>query len=133
MRNKFLLSRLRFVRSERVIFDSPQTELTQRTSVSLFPSVQLAEMKKKVEQEASSLEGAEEGRKKVQRELDSLMLQLEEKTAAYDKLDKTKARLQQELDDVLVDQHNLRQVVSNLERKQKKFDQVTGTQGVNFN
>lgn len=78
-----------------------------------------------MEQEASSVEGAEEGRKKVQRELDNLMLQLEEKTAAYDKLDKTKTRLQQELDDVLVDQHNLRQVVSNLERKQKKFDQVT--------
>ncbi|XP_037545904.1 myosin-9 isoform X2 [Nematolebias whitei] len=85
---------------------------------------QLADMKKKVEQEASSLEGAEENRKKAQRELDNLMLQLEEKTATYDKLDKTKTRLQQELDDLLVDQHNLRQVVSNLERKQKKFDQM---------
>lgn len=87
--------------------------------------LQLADMKKKVEQEASLLEGAEENRKKAQRELDNLMLQLEEKTATYDKLDKTKTRLQQELDDLLVDQHNLRQVVSNLERKQKKFDQVT--------
>lgn len=71
-----------------------------------------------------SLEGAEEGRKRVQREVDTTMQQLEEKTAAYDKLDKTKTRLQQELDDLLVDQDHLRQIVSNLEKKQKKFDQV---------
>ncbi|XP_072319392.1 myosin-9-like isoform X2 [Eucyclogobius newberryi] len=85
---------------------------------------QLADMKKKLEQEASSLEGAEEGRKKLQREMDSMTLQLEEKTAAYDKLEKTKNRLQQELEDQLVDQDNLRQIVSNLGRKQKKFDQM---------
>ncbi|KAM4584658.1 myosin-9-like [Odontesthes bonariensis] len=85
---------------------------------------QLAEMKKKVEQEATSLEGSEEGRKRAQRELDSIVQQLEEKTAAYDKLDKTKTRLQQELDDLLVDQDHLRQIVSNLEKKQKKFDQM---------
>lgn len=81
-------------------------------------------MKKKLEQEASTLEGAEEGRKRIQRELDSVQQQLEEKSAAYDKLDKTKTRLQQELDDLLVDQDHLRQIVSNLERKQRKFDQV---------
>ncbi|MED6235033.1 Myosin-9 [Ataeniobius toweri] len=85
---------------------------------------QLAEMKKKVDQEAISLQGAEEGRKKIQREMDNTMQQLEEKTAAYDKLDKTKTRLQQELDDLLVDQDHLRQIVSNLEKKQKKFDQM---------
>ncbi|KAM4751220.1 myosin-9-like [Anableps anableps] len=85
---------------------------------------QLAEMKKKVEQEAISLDGAEEGRKKLQREMENIMQQLEEKTSAYDKLDKTKTRLQQELDDLLVDQDHLRQIVSNLERKQKKFDQM---------
>ncbi|XP_053710984.1 myosin-9-like isoform X2 [Synchiropus splendidus] len=85
---------------------------------------QMAEMKKKLETESSALEGAEEGRKKVQRELDSLTQQLEERTAAYDKLDKTKTRLQQELDDLMVDQDHLRQIVSNLERKQKKFDQM---------
>ncbi|XP_047220398.1 myosin-9-like isoform X1 [Girardinichthys multiradiatus] len=85
---------------------------------------QLAEMKKKVDQEGVSLQGAEEGRKKIQREMDNIMQQLEEKTGAYDKLDKTKTRLQQELDDLLVDQDHLRQIVSNLEKKQKKFDQM---------
>lgn len=90
-----------------------------------FPPPQLADMKKKLEHEASSFEGAEENRKKIQRELESMTLQLEEKTAAYDKLDKTKTRLQQELDDLMVDQDHLRQIVSNLEKKQKKFDQVS--------
>lgn len=71
-----------------------------------------------------SLEGAEEGRKRYQRELDNVTQQLEEKTAAYDKLDKTKTRLQQELDDLILDQEHLRQIVSNLEKKQRKFDQV---------
>uniref|UniRef100_A0A3B5LMI1 Myosin tail domain-containing protein n=1 Tax=Xiphophorus couchianus TaxID=32473 RepID=A0A3B5LMI1_9TELE len=67
---------------------------------------------------------AEESRKKLQREMDNIVQQLEEKTSAYDKLDKTKTRLQQELDDLLVDQDHLRQIVSNLEKKQKKFDQM---------
>ncbi|XP_061088621.1 myosin-9-like isoform X1 [Conger conger] len=85
---------------------------------------QLAEMKKKLEQEASSLEGVEEMKKKTQRELEDVSQQRDEKCSAYDKLDKTKTRLQQELDDLLVDQDHLRQIVHNLERKQKKFDQM---------
>uniref|UniRef100_A0AAQ5YSV9 Myosin-9 n=1 Tax=Amphiprion ocellaris TaxID=80972 RepID=A0AAQ5YSV9_AMPOC len=82
------------------------------------------DMKKKLELETSSLEGAEECRKKIQREMDSVTQQLEEKSAAYDKLDKTKTRLQQELDDLLVDQSQMRQMISNLEKRQKKFDQM---------
>ncbi|XP_030639155.1 myosin-9a [Chanos chanos] len=85
---------------------------------------QLAEMKKKLEQEAQSLESLEDGKKKMQRETEGLMQQLEEKESAYDKLNKTKTRLQQELDDMLVDQDHLRQIVHELERKQKKFDQM---------
>ncbi|XP_016122315.1 myosin-9a [Sinocyclocheilus grahami] len=85
---------------------------------------QLADMKKKVEQEAQSLESMEDGKKKLQREVESIMQQLEERNAGYDKLEKTKTRLQRELDDVLVDQSHLRQTVQDLERKQKKFDQM---------
>ncbi|KAM8879344.1 myosin-9-like isoform 1-T2 [Spinachia spinachia] len=85
---------------------------------------QLADVKKKLENESLLVEGAEEGRKRSQRELEAVMHQLEEKTAAYDKLNKTKTRLQQELDDLIVDQDHLRQIVSNLEKKQKKFDQM---------
>ncbi|XP_040927030.1 myosin-9-like isoform X2 [Betta splendens] len=85
---------------------------------------QLAELKKKLEQESSSLEGAEEGRRRMQQKMDNVAQQLEERNAAYDKLDKTKTRLQQELDDLLVDQDHLRQNISNLEKKQRKFDQM---------
>ncbi|XP_042581386.1 myosin-9-like isoform X1 [Cyprinus carpio] len=85
---------------------------------------QLTDMKKKVEQEAQSLESMEDGKKKLQREVESIMQQLEERNAGFDKLEKTKTRLQRELDDVLVDQAHLRQTVQELERKQKKFDQM---------
>ncbi|XP_032393221.1 myosin-9 [Etheostoma spectabile] len=82
---------------------------------------QLLEMKKKVEQDSGCLEAAEEGKKRLQRDMEALSLRLEEKCSAYEKLDKTKTRVQQELDDLLVDQDHLRQIVSNLEKKQKKF------------
>ncbi|XP_069381002.1 myosin-9-like isoform X2 [Paralichthys olivaceus] len=85
---------------------------------------QLVEMKKRVEQDAGCLETAEEGKKRLQRDLEATNQRLEEKCAAFDKMDKTKTRLQQELDDLLVDQDHLRQIVSNLEKKQKKFDQM---------
>uniref|UniRef100_A0A667ZW38 Myosin-9 n=1 Tax=Myripristis murdjan TaxID=586833 RepID=A0A667ZW38_9TELE len=84
----------------------------------------LADMKKKAEQEAGCLESAEEGKKRLQRDLEGVNQRFEERCAAYEKLDKTKTRLQQELDDLLVDQDHLRQIVSNLEKKQKKFDQM---------
>ncbi|TWW69197.1 A Myosin heavy chain 9 Myosin heavy chain, non-muscle IIa Non-muscle myosin heavy chain [Takifugu flavidus] len=85
---------------------------------------QLAEMRKKAEQDAGFLETAEESKKRLQRDLEGVNQRLDEKGAAYEKLDKTKTRLQQELDDLLVDQDHLRQIVSNLEKKQKKFDQM---------
>ncbi|KAI4904283.1 hypothetical protein NFI96_028124, partial [Prochilodus magdalenae] len=85
---------------------------------------QLAEVRKKMDVEAASLENAEEGKKRLQRDLEAVTQRLDEKNLAFDKLDKTKTRLQQELDDLLVDQDHLRQIVSNLEKKQKKFDQM---------
>ncbi|XP_064171963.1 myosin-10 isoform X3 [Anguilla rostrata] len=85
---------------------------------------QLVETKKKLEDDVGMVEGLEEVKKKLQRDLESSAQRLEEKNAAYDKLEKTKTRLQQELDDLMVDQDHLRQIVSNLEKKQKKFDQM---------
>uniref|UniRef100_A0A4W4HL49 Myosin-9 n=1 Tax=Electrophorus electricus TaxID=8005 RepID=A0A4W4HL49_ELEEL len=79
---------------------------------------------KKMEMEMSSLESTEEAKKRVQRDLEAVTLRLDERNLAYDKLDKTKTRIQQELDDLIVDQDHLRQIVSNLEKKQKKFDQM---------
>ena len=73
----------------------------------------------------ANIELLEEGKKRLQRDLESANTQFEEKASAYDKLEKTKNRLQQELEDTLMDLDNQRQNVSNLEKKQKKFDQVS--------
>ncbi|XP_010132450.1 PREDICTED: LOW QUALITY PROTEIN: myosin-9-like [Buceros rhinoceros silvestris] len=86
---------------------------------------QAIDAKKKMDDGLGCLESAEEARKKLQKDLESLSQRYEEKTAAYDKLEKTKkTRLQQELDDLAVDLDHQRQIVSNLEKKQKKFDQL---------
>ncbi|XP_078286551.1 myosin-9 isoform X1 [Rhinoraja longicauda] len=85
---------------------------------------QLAESKKRQDDGCASLEIVEEGKKKVQKDVELLTQRYEEKTSAYDKLEKTKNRLQQELDDVIVGLDHQRQIVSNLEKKQKKFDQL---------
>lgn len=71
------------------------------------------------------MEGTEESRKRLARDVENVTQQLEEKTAAYNKLEKTKTRIQQELDDLTLDQDNMRQTFFSLEKKQKKFDQVT--------
>lgn len=67
----------------------------------------------------------EESKRRILRDLEATNGEFEEKTAAYDKLEKNKNHLQQELEDVLVDLDNQRQLVSNLEKKQRKFDQVS--------
>ena len=77
-----------------------------------------------MEHETLSLESVEESKKRLQREMEGVVQQLDEKNSAYDKMEKTKTRLQQELDDMTVDQDHLRQIVTNLEKKQRKFDQV---------
>uniref|UniRef100_Q63862-2 Isoform 2 of Myosin-11 n=1 Tax=Rattus norvegicus TaxID=10116 RepID=Q63862-2 len=87
-------------------------------------NIQLSDSKKKLQDLASTIEVMEEGKKRLQKEMEGLGQQYEEKAAAYDKLEKTKNRLQQELDDLVVDLDNQRQLVSNLEKKQKKFDQL---------
>ena len=93
-------------------------------SHAIFSLLQAIDAKKKMDDGLGCLESAEEARKKLQKDLESLSQRYEEKTAAYDKLEKTKTRLQQELDDLTVDLDHQRQIVSNLEKKQKKFDQV---------
>uniref|UniRef100_A0A2K5RPP1 Myosin-9 n=1 Tax=Cebus imitator TaxID=2715852 RepID=A0A2K5RPP1_CEBIM len=90
----------------------------------LLAPAQVADMKKKMEDSVGCLETAEEVKRKLQKDLEGLSQRHEEKVAAYDKLEKTKTRLQQELDDLLVDLDHQRQTACNLEKKQKKFDQL---------
>uniref|UniRef100_A0A8C6YME5 Myosin heavy chain 11 n=1 Tax=Naja naja TaxID=35670 RepID=A0A8C6YME5_NAJNA len=84
----------------------------------------LSDSKRKMQEYLGTIETMEEGKKRLQKEVEGLTQQFEEKAASYDKLEKTKNRLQQELDDLVVDLDNQRQMVSNLEKKQKKFDQM---------
>lgn len=79
-----------------------------------------------MDDDLGTIEGLEEAKKKLLKDVEALGQRLEEKVLAYDKLEKTKNRLQQELDDLTVDLDHQRQIVSNLEKKQKKFDQVRG-------
>uniref|UniRef100_A0A8D3BTV6 Myosin heavy chain 11 n=1 Tax=Scophthalmus maximus TaxID=52904 RepID=A0A8D3BTV6_SCOMX len=85
---------------------------------------QLSDSKKKLDEMSGNVELLEEGKKRLQRDLEAANTQFEEKASAFDKLEKTKNRLQQELEDTLMDLDNQRQNVSNLEKKQKKFDQM---------
>lgn len=88
------------------------------------PFLQLVDTKKKLEEDEGVMESLEELKRKLQKDVELANQRLEEKTIAMDKVDKTKTRLQQELDDLMVDLDHQRQTVSNLEKKQKKFDQV---------
>ncbi|KAM8723839.1 myosin-10-like isoform 1-T1 [Acanthopagrus schlegelii] len=85
---------------------------------------QLSESKKKLEDDSGVIDGLEEVKKKLQKDLELTSQRLEEKTIGFEKMEKTKTRLQQELDDITVDLDHQRQIVSNLEKKQKKFDQM---------
>uniref|UniRef100_A0A8D0A546 Myosin-10 n=1 Tax=Sander lucioperca TaxID=283035 RepID=A0A8D0A546_SANLU len=85
---------------------------------------QLSESKKKLEDDVGTIDGLEETKKKLQKDLELASQRLEEKTIGFEKMEKTKTRLQQELDDLTVDLDHQRQIVSSLEKKQKKFDQM---------
>ncbi|KAK1798374.1 hypothetical protein P4O66_007828, partial [Electrophorus voltai] len=80
--------------------------------------------KKKLAGFSSSMELLEETKKRLQRDLEAAISALEEKGAACDKLEKSRNQLQLELEDVLVDLNNQRQLISNLDKKQRKFDQM---------
>lgn len=78
-----------------------------------------------MEDDIGTIDGLEEVKKKLQKDLELMTQRLEEKTISFEKMEKTKTRLQQELDDITVDLDHQRQIVSSLEKKQKKFDQVS--------
>lgn len=83
-----------------------------------------------MEDHGGAVEGLEEAKKKIAKELELMHQRFDEKHQFNDKLEKTKNRLQQELDDLMVDLDHQRQIVSNLEKKQKKFDQVITNNGI---
>uniref|UniRef100_A0A8C9VHW4 Myosin heavy chain 10 n=1 Tax=Scleropages formosus TaxID=113540 RepID=A0A8C9VHW4_SCLFO len=123
-----LSSRIRQLEEEKNTLQEQQEEeeearknLEKQLSTS---QAQLVETKKKLDDDVGMMEGLEELKKKLQKDMECASQKLDEKAIAFDKMEKTKNRLQQELDDLLVDLDHQRQIVQNLEKKQKKFDQM---------
>uniref|UniRef100_A0AAY5F1T5 Myosin heavy chain 11 n=1 Tax=Electrophorus electricus TaxID=8005 RepID=A0AAY5F1T5_ELEEL len=96
----------------------------KRNMERLLHSQHTADAKKKLARFSSSMELLEETKKRLQRDLEAASSALEEKGAACDKLEKSRNQLQLELEDVLVDLNNQRQLISNLDKRQRKFDQM---------
>uniref|UniRef100_A0A673LKX8 Myosin-10 n=1 Tax=Sinocyclocheilus rhinocerous TaxID=307959 RepID=A0A673LKX8_9TELE len=121
-----LSSRVRQLDEEKnsLLEQQEEEEEARRNLEKQLATLQLVETKKKLEDDVGALEGLEEVKRKLQKDMEGTSQKLEEKAIAYDKLEKTKNRLQQELDDLMVDLDHQRQIVSNLEKKQKKFDQM---------
>uniref|UniRef100_A0A8C3AQ00 Myosin heavy chain 10 n=1 Tax=Cyclopterus lumpus TaxID=8103 RepID=A0A8C3AQ00_CYCLU len=121
-----LSSRIRQLEEEKNALQEQQEEdeEARKNIEKQMLTVQLLESKKKLEDDVGTIEGLEETKKKLQKDFELASLRLEEKTIGFEKMEKTKTRLQQELDDLTVDLDHQRQIVSNLEKKQKKFDQM---------
>jgi myosin heavy chain 9/10/11/14 len=66
----------------------------------------------------------EESRKKLNKDIEALMRQIEELQAANDRLDKSKKKIQSELEDATIELELQRTKVLELEKKQKNFDKV---------
>uniref|UniRef100_A0AAQ4P7R5 Myosin heavy chain 10 n=1 Tax=Gasterosteus aculeatus aculeatus TaxID=481459 RepID=A0AAQ4P7R5_GASAC len=123
-----LSSRIRQLEEERSALQEQQEEDEEaRKNLEkqmLTVQAQLLESKKKLEDDVGTIEGLEETKKKLQKDFELASQRLEEKTVGFEKMEKTKTRLQQELDDLTVDLDHQKQIVSGLEKKQKKFDQM---------
>lgn len=87
-------------------------------------TAQLAEAKKKGEEEAEQATILEESKKKLAKDLEALQRQVEELTVINDKLEKSKKKIAAELEDANIDLEAQRSKVVELEKKQKNFDKV---------
>ena len=62
-----------------------------------LPLPQMSDMKKKLESEVGLVEGYEESKKKMSREVEALQMRIEQLLAENDKLGKSKKKLQSEV------------------------------------
>lgn len=84
----------------------------------------MIEVKKKAEEEAKNNEALEEYKKKVARETEAYMAQLEDARNAGDRLEKSRRKLQEEVDDANMELEKQRSGVVAFEKRQRKFDQL---------
>lgn len=106
-------------------FQEPTPQSLTAVAPTPFSPLQLSEWRRRQEEEAGVLEAGEEARRRAAREAEALAQRLAEKTEAVERLERARQRLQQELDDATVDLGQQKQLLSTLEKKQRKFDQVS--------
>lgn len=83
---------------------------------------QLAELKRKAQEDGDLLLQSEEIRKKLKLDCETLQNKLDESISNYSKLEKSKKKLQSEVEDLTVELETQRTKISELEKKQRKFD-----------
>lgn len=66
----------------------------------------------------------EESKKKLGKDMEALLRQVQELQAANDRLDKSKKKMQSELEDATIELETQRTKVLDLEKRQKNFDKV---------
>ena len=74
----------------------------------------------------SAAESAEEARRKLQRELDGAVQRERQKEEEKERVERQRERLREEIEDMTLALQKERQNCSALEKRQKKFDQVSG-------
>ena len=75
------------------------------------------------------MESAEEARRKLQRELDGAVQWERQKEEEKERVERQRERLREEIEDMTLALQKERQNCSALEKRQKKFDQVSGRTG----
>ena len=88
--------------------------------------LQLSELKRRLDEACAAVEHLEEQKKRLHRDLEAAHSEAEERASSLDKAERNRVRLQQELEDLLVELENQRQLSTNLDKKQRRFDQVSG-------
>ncbi|XP_074647185.1 uncharacterized protein LOC141903116 [Tubulanus polymorphus] len=85
---------------------------------------QVADMKKKSDEDLQVIDTLEDSKKKVLRDLDGHVQRNEGLQSQNDKLERSRKRLQTEVEDLTLALDTQRNNISQLEKRQKKFDQA---------
>lgn len=86
--------------------------------------MQLADLKRQMEEVNAAVEAGEETRRKMQRELENATQRERAKEEEKDRVERQKERLREEIEDMTIALQRERQNCTALEKRQKKFDQV---------
>ena len=84
---------------------------------------QLLEYKKRVDEDTGAIDGLEELKKRLVRDMETMQQRIDTLEQENDKVNRSKKKLQAELEDVSMELDTQRSSFTALEKKQRKFDQ----------